>query len=156
MSRKKRAFKREVKPDIKYNSTTIGRMINKVMQSGKKSTAEKIIYDTIDFLEKKMNKSGLEVFEAALNNIKPGVEVKSRRIGGATYQIPIEVQPERAVALALLWLIDNARKKKGRTMSEKLASEILDAYNNTGASVKKKEDTHKMAEANLAFAHFIW
>lgn len=156
MSRKKRAFKREVKPDIRYNNVTIGRLINKVMLSGKKSVAEKIVYDTIDFLEKKMNKNGLEVFETALKNIKPDVEVKSRRIGGATYQIPIEVQPERAVALALLWVIDNARSKKGRTMSEKLAAEILDAYNNTGASVKKKEDTHRMAEANRAFAHFIW
>ncbi|MDD5066021.1 MAG: 30S ribosomal protein S7 [bacterium] len=156
MSRKKRVFRRESKPDIKYGNVTLGRLINKIMIEGKKSTAERIVYDTLDILEKKMNKKGMEVFDQALNNIKPEVEVKSRRIGGATYQIPVEVPPERAVALAILWLITYARNKKGRSMSEKLAAEISDAYNNTGASIKKREDTHKMAEANRAFAHFIW
>lgn len=156
MSRKKRAFKREVKPDLKYNSITISKFINKIMVSGKRSIAESIVYGTLDLLKEKTGKEGLEVFEKALDNIKPEVEVKSRRIGGATYQIPIEVPSDRQISLAVLWLITFARGKKGKSMQDRLASEIMDAYNNTGLSVKKKDDTHRMAEANRAFAHFIW
>ncbi len=156
MSRKKRAFKREVKPDLKYNSITISKFINKIMVSGKRSIAESIVYRTLNLLKEKTGKEGLEVFEKALDNIKPEVEVKSRRIGGATYQIPIEVPSDRQISLAVLWLITFARNKKGRSMQDRLASEIMDAYNNTGLSVKKRDDTHRMAEANRAFAHFIW
>lgn len=156
MSRKKRAVKRIVKKDLKYKSVLVSKFINKIMQDGKKSVAEKIVYQVFDFLKQKTNKDPLEVFEQALKNIKPEIEVKSRRIGGATYQIPVEVAPHRQVALSLNWLIGFARARKAKPMYEKLGTEIMDAYNNTGSTVKKKEDTHKMAEANRAFAHFRW
>ncbi len=156
MSRKKRAVKREIKPDTKYNSILVTKLINKIMFDGKKSIAEKIVYQVFDFIQKKVNKDPLDVFKTALNNVKPEIEVKSRRIGGATYQIPIEVPRDRQVSVSLNWLVGFARGRKAKPMSEKLAVEILDAYNNTGAAVKKKDDTHKMAEANRAFAHFRW
>ncbi len=156
MARKKRAIKREIKPDIKYNSILTARLINKVMFDGKKSVAENIVYKAFDILHKKLNKDSLEIFESALDNIKPEVEAKSRRIGGATYQIPIEVPKDRQVSLSLNWLIGFARSRKSAPMHDRLAQEILDAYNNTGFAVKKKEDTHKMADANRAFAHFRW
>ncbi|MBU1078339.1 MAG: 30S ribosomal protein S7 [Spirochaetes bacterium] len=156
MSRKKRASKREIKADLKYNSLLVTRFINKIMYDGKRSVAEKIVYNVLDLLQEKTNKSPLEIFEAALNNIKPEIEVKSRRIGGATYQIPIEVPRHRQISLALNWIIGFARSRKAKPMHEKLAAEVLDAYNNTGSAIKKKEDTHKMADANRAFAHFRW
>ncbi len=156
MSRKKRAVKRKVEPDRKYNSQLVARFINKMLYSGKRSVAEAIAYNAFDILQKKLNKEPLEIFETALNNIKPNVEVKSRRIGGATYQIPIEVPKDRQISLSLNWIIGFARARKSRPMYERLAQEILDAYNSTGSCMKKKDDTHKMAEANRAFAHFRW
>ncbi len=156
MSRKKRAVKREIRPDLKYNSKLVTRFINKIMFDGKKSVAEKIVYQIFDILKEKADKEPLEVFETALKNIKPEVEVKARRIGGATYQIPIEVPKHRQVSLSLNWLIGFARGRKDKPMHERLAVEIFDAYNNTGAAIKRKSDTHKMAEANRAFAHFRW
>jgi len=156
MARKKRFARRFISPDPVYNSELVAKFINKIMRNGKKSVAEKIVYKTFELIKQKLNKDPLEVFEKAINNIKPEVEVKSRRIGGATYQIPVEVPSHRQISLSLSWLITFARNRKGAPMYEKLVSEILDAYNNTGAAVKKKDDTHKMAEANKAFAHFRW
>ncbi len=156
MSRKRKAVKRVIKPDRKYDSVLISKLINKITLDGKKSIAENIIYRAFDILQQKAGKHPLEVFESALNNIKPDVEVKSRRIGGATYQIPVEVPRDRQVSLAYNWLIGFARGRKSRPMYERLAQEILDAYNKTGSVLKKKEDTHRMAEANRAFAHFRW
>ena len=156
MARKKRAVKKDVKPDIKFSSMIVSRFINKIMMHGKKSIAENIVYSAFNILQKKLNKEPLEIFETALNNIRPEVEVKSRRIGGATYQIPIEVPRDRQVSLALNWLIGFARARKSAPMYDRLAQEIMDAYNNTGSTIKKKEDTHRMADANRAFAHFRW
>ena len=156
MSRKKKAVKKNIKPDLEFNSALVTKLINKIMVDGKKTVAEKIVYNAFDILQKKLNKNPIEIFGKALDNIRPEVEVKSRRIGGATYQIPIEVPVDRQVSLSLNWLIGFARSKKSKPMCERLAVEILDAYNNTGATMKKKEDTHRMAEANRAFAHFRW
>lgn len=156
MSRKKRAVKREVKPDRRFNSIIVAKLINKIVLCGKKSIAENITYKAFDILQQKLNKNPLDIFEAALHNIKPEVEVKSRRIGGATYQIPIEVPRERQFSLSIGWLIGFAKARKSKPMYERLAQEIMDAYNNTGSAIKKKEDTHRMAEANRAFAHFRW
>ena len=146
--------KREVMPDPMYGSVVVTRLINNIMLDGKKGVAQKIVYDAFDIIKEKTGKDALEVFEEAMNNIMPVLEVKARRVGGATYQVPIEVRPDRRQALALRWLTTYSRARGEKTMKERLANEILDAANNTGASVKKKEDMHKMAEANKAFAHY--
>ena len=156
MSRRNRAKKREILPDPIHGSVLITAIVGRLLLGGKKTTAENIIYDTIDALGEKIGKPGVEVFEQAIANVKPVMEVKSRRVGGANYQVPVEVRADRAIALALRWIVNNSRSKKGRSMTERLTNELLDAYNNTGVSIKKKEDTHKMAEANKAFAHFRW
>ena len=156
MSRKHQAPQREVLPDPKYNDILITKTINTLMYDGKKSTAEAIFYQALDLVEKKVGEEGIKVFKKAMNNIKPAVEVKSRRIGGATYQVPIEVRPNRKQSLALRWLRDYSRARSGKSMVEKLADEIIDAANNRGGAVKKREDVYKMAEANKAFAHLKW
>ena len=152
----KKDTKRYLKPDYKYESKTVSKFINKIMLDGKKTIAEKIVYDAIEKIKTKSKDEPINIFNEAINNIKPTVEVRSRRVGGATYQVPVEVRPKRSQALALRWLIDASRKRKDKTMSDKLFNEIFDAYNNKGSSIKKKEDTHKMAESNKAFAHFRW
>ena len=155
--RRRKAVKRQLTPDVKYNSELVARLINTIMGRGKKATAQKIVYGAFDVIKKKKNDlEPLEVFLQALENIKPRLEVKSRRVGGATYQVPIEVDNSRQIALALRWLTTYAKTKKGQPMKDALASELLDAFENTGSSVKKKEDTHKMAAANKAFAHYRW
>ncbi|HPF54404.1 MAG TPA: 30S ribosomal protein S7 [Eubacteriales bacterium] len=148
--------KREVLNDPIYNSQVVTKLINQVMQDGKRGVAQSAVYDAFESIEKKLNRPALEVFEQAMNNIMPVLEVKARRVGGSTYQVPIEIRAERRQTLGLRWLVSYARKRGERTMSERLAGEILDACNNAGNSVKKKEDTHKMAEANRAFAHYRW
>jgi small subunit ribosomal protein S7 len=156
MPRRNRPPKREVAPDIKYNSVLVSRFVNKLMYSGKKSTAQRCFYDALDLIESRSKRPGLDVFEQAVKNVTPILEVKPRRVGGATYQVPVEVRPERQLSLAIRWLIDTTRRRPGRTMAEKLASELMDAASNTGATIKKREDTHRMAEANRAFAHYRW
>ncbi len=156
MGRRRAAEKRKVLPDPKFGSVVVTKFVNTAMYDGKKSVVEKILHDAFDYIQKKINKPGLEVFEEALSNVKPSVELKSRRVGGATYQVPVEVQHDRAQALAIRWIIANARKRSEKTMILKLAGELMDAYNGRGGSIKKKEDTHKMAEANKAFAHYRW
>ena len=156
MSRKKRAPKKIPIVDPVYKSTIIPKLINSIMYDGKKTVAEKIIYEAIDKIKTKSKDEPLNVFNEAINNIKPTVEVRSRRVGGATYQVPVEVKSKRSQALALRWLIDASRKRKYKNMSDKIFNEIYDAYQNRGAAIKKKEDTHKMAESNKAFAHFRW
>ena len=156
MPRRNRAPLREVAPDIKYNSELVARFINKIMYSGKKSTAQRIVYDAFDLIEQRAKRPGVDVFEQAIRNATPILEVKPRRVGGATYQVPVEVRPERRQSLAIRWLVDSVRKRPGKTMAEKLANELMDAASNTGATIKKREDTHKMAEANRAFAHYRW
>jgi len=156
MPRRKAAEKRERQPDPKYGDLVVSQFVGNLMQRGKKSTADTILYSAIDICEKKSGNPGLEVFHKALNNVKPVLEVKSRRVGGATYQVPVEVRASRRTALAIRWIISYARTRSEKTMAQKLASELLAAANNEGASIKKKEDTHKMAEANKAFAHFRW
>ncbi|MDR2782039.1 MAG: 30S ribosomal protein S7 [Holosporaceae bacterium] len=156
MGRRRAAEKREVLPDPKFGSVIVTRFVNAAMHDGKKSVSEKILHDAFDFIHKKSSKLGLEVFEEALSNVRPSVELKSRRVGGATYQVPVEVRYERAQALAIRWIITNARKRSEKTMVLKLAGELLDAYNGRGGSIKKREETHKMAEANKAFAHYRW
>ena len=152
--RKRRATKRDVLADPIYNSKVVTKLVNHIMKDGKKGTAQKIIYDAFDIVKEKTGEEAMVVFEKAMNNIKPALEVKSRRVGGANYQVPVEVKSERAQALAFRWLAQYARLRNGHSMAENLANEIIDASNGTGASVKKKEDTHKMAEANKAFAHY--
>ena len=154
MPRKGYIAKREVLPDPIYNSKVVTKLVNNIMLDGKKSVAQKIVYDAFDIIKEKEGKDALEVFEAALNNIMPVLEVKARRIGGATYQVPIEVRADRRQALALRWLTMYSRQRGEKTQEERLANEILDAANNTGGAVKRKEDMHKMAEANKAFAHY--
>ncbi|NLK36395.1 MAG: 30S ribosomal protein S7 [Gracilibacteraceae bacterium] len=156
MPRKGHIPKRDVLPDPLYNDKIVTKLINNIMYDGKKSVGQKIVYGAFEILREKTGKDPLEVFETAMNNIMPVLEVKARRIRGATYQVPIEVRPDRRQALGMRWLIEFARKRGEKTMKERLAAEILDAANNTGNSVKKKEDTHKMAEANKAFAHYRW
>lgn len=156
MPRKGHISKREAQPDKKYNDIIIGKLINSVMLDGKKSTATRIVYGALDILGEKTKDDPLKVFQKALDNIKPELEVKARRVGGATYQVPIEVRPNRKLSLGLRWLIKYSKARSERTMAEKLAGELLDAFNNKGSSVKKREDTHKMAEANKAFAHYRW
>ncbi len=154
MPRKGYIAKREVLPDPMYNSKVVTKLINNIMLDGKKTVAQGIVYGAFDIIKEKENKDPLEVFEAALENIMPVLEVKARRVGGATYQVPLEIRPERRQTLGLRWLVMYARKRHEKTMAEKLAGEILDAINNNGGAYKKKEDTHKMAEANKAFAHY--
>ncbi len=154
MPRKGHVSKREVLPDPLYNSKVVTKLINNVMLDGKKGVAQKIVYGAFNRVAEKTGKDAMEVFETALNNIMPALEVKARRVGGATYQVPMEVRPERRQTLGLRWLITYSRSRSEKTMEERLANEIMDAANNTGSAVKKREDTHKMAEANKAFAHF--
>lgn len=154
--RRRRAIKREVLPDPKYNSIVVTKFINVIMTAGKRSKAEKIVYFALNFLAEKTGKKPLEVFEKAINNARPLVEVKARRVGGATYQVPIEVPQHRSFALAFRWIRDFARARAGKPMEERLVDELLDAYNGTGSAIKKREDTHKMAEANKAFSHYRW
>ncbi len=156
MPRRGHVPKRDVLPDPIYNDKIVTKLINNIMLDGKKGVAQKIIYDAFDIIREKTGKDPLEVFEQALNNIMPVLEVKARRVGGATYQVPMEVRPERRQALGLRWLTNYSRARSERTMSARLAGEIMDAVNNAGNSVKKKDDTHKMAEANKAFAHYRW
>jgi len=155
MPRRKKIVKREILPDSKYKNEFIAKLINCIMVEGRKSTSEAIVYGALDIIEKQ-GKEPLATFKAAVENIKPLLELKTRRIGGANYQIPVEVNPERRTSLAVRWLIDAARERKEKSMQEKLANEITSAVNNQGGAIKKKEDTHKMAEANKAFAHYRW
>ena len=154
--RKRRAEKRDVLADPIYNSKVVTKLINQIMNNGKKGIAQKIVYKSFDIIKEKTGEEPMVVFEKAMNNIKPALEVKSRRVGGANYQVPVEVKPERAQTLAFRWLVQYARLRNGHTLAENLANELIDASNGTGASVKKREDTHKMAEANKAFAHYRW
>ena len=156
MSRRHAAEKREVLPDAKYGDIVLTKFMNNLMIDGKKSTAERIVYSAFDRVEDRLKKAPVEVFHEALDNIKPSVEVRSRRVGGATYQVPVEVRPERREALAIRWLITACRGRNENTMEERLAGELLDAVNSRGTAVKKREDTHKMAEANKAFSHYRW
>ena len=156
MPRRSRQTKRDVMNDPVYNNKTVTKLINQIMQSGKKGVAESIVYDAFDIIKEKTGKDPLEVFDQALKNVMPVLEVKARRVGGANYQVPIEVRHDRRQTLAIRWLTKYSRDRSGRTMRERLASEILDAASSTGATFKKKEDTHKMAEANKAFAHYRW
>jgi len=156
MPRRREVPKRVILPDPKYNDVVVTKFINVIMLDGKKSIAEKIFYGAIDKIEAKTKTNGLEVFKKALQNVRPEIEVKSRRVGGATYQVPVEVKENRAMALAMRWLVGYSRKRSGKTMVDKLAAEFMDAAAGKGASVKKKDDTHKMAEANKAFAHYRW
>jgi small subunit ribosomal protein S7 len=156
MSRRHAAEKRQVLPDPKYGDLVITKFVNSLMFHGKKSIGENIVYSALEEIEKKAKTDPVKLFHEALDNVKPSVEVRSRRVGGATYQVPVEVRAERAQALAIRWLISNARKRSERTMKERLSGELLDAANNRGNSVKKREDTHKMAEANKAFSHYRW
>ena len=156
MSRRRRPEKRVILPDPKFKDLVLSKFMNNLMVDGKKSTAEKIVYGAFDSVEAKAKKDPLQLFHDALNNIKPGIEVRSRRVGGATYQVPVEVRPERAQALAIRWMIAAARGRSETTMAARLSGEILDASNNRGNAVKKREDAHKMAEANRAFAHYRW
>ncbi|MBM4128617.1 MAG: 30S ribosomal protein S7 [Nitrospira sp.] len=156
MPRRRVAEKREVLPDPKYNSKLVSKFITVIMKDGKKSTAERICYGAFDIMKKKTGSDAVKVFKTAVENIKPLVEVKPRRVGGATYQVPVEIRQQRRVALAFRWIINYSRARAEKTMQERLAGELLDAFNNTGSSIKKKEDTHKMAEANKAFAHYRW
>ena len=155
--RRRSVVKRELTPDVKYDSKLIARLINTIMERGKKATAQRIVYDALDIIqERKPEMKAIDVFMQALENVKPKLEVKTRRVGGANYQVPIEVEPERQVALAMRWITTYSRGRKGKSMTESLATELLDASENTGAAVKKKEDTFKMAQANKAFAHYRW
>ena len=156
MPRKGHVAKRDVLPDPIYNSKLVSRLINNIMQDGKKGTAQTILYNAFDLIAEKTGREPMEVFEEAIENIMPILEVKARRIGGANYQVPVEVRPERRITLGLRWLVQYSRSRGEKTMEQRLANEIIDAANNTGASVKKREDTHKMAEANRAFAHYRW
>ena len=157
MSRRRKADKRDIIPDPKFNDRVLSRFINIVMNDGKKSIAEKIVYRALEIASNKLKeKNSLDLFKTALNNVKPGIEVRSRRVGGATYQVPVEVRNERALALAIRWIVGASRKRSEKSMTHRLAQELIDANENKGASIKKKEDTHKMAEANRAFAHYRW
>lgn len=156
MSRRNRPERRVVAPDVRYNSELVARFCNKLLLNGKKSVAMRLIYDAFAIIEQRTKKPALEVFEAAVKNATPLIEVRPRRVGGATYQIPMEVRPERRMSLALRWLVQSARQRSGKSMAEKLAAELMDASAGQGASVKKKDDTHRMAEANRAFAHYRW
>ena len=156
MSRKRKAPVRKVYPDPKFHSEVVSKFINSIMYDGKRSTAEKILYDALDKIKSKNNEDPLKIFNSAISNVKPNLECRSRRVGGATYQVPVEVKSKRAQALAIRWLVDSARKRKDKNMSDKIFNELFDAYEKKGAAVKKREDVHKMAESNKAFAHFRW
>jgi small subunit ribosomal protein S7 len=156
MGRKKKTVDRGIAPDPKYNSGVVSKFVNRMMWEGKRSIGLRIMHEALEILQQKAEKEPLEVFLKALDNVKPIIEVKSRRVGGATYQVPIEIRESRREALGMRWIINAARSRSGRGMGERLAAELLDAYNNTGTAFKKKEDTHKMAEANKAFAHYRW
>lgn len=156
MSRRGRAPKMDILPDPVYNSVILTKFINQVMLDGKKGVAERIVYGAFDIIKDKTGKDPMDVFDEAMKNVMPVLEVKARRVGGANYQVPVEVRPERRQTLGIRWLVMNTRKRGGKSMQEKLAAELMDAANNVGASVKKREDTHKMAEANRAFAHYRW
>jgi len=156
MGRKKKSIDRKIAPDPKYNSVIVSKFVNRMMWEGKRSLSMRIVHDALGVLQGKVDKEPLEVFLKALDNVKPAVEVKSRRVGGATYQVPVEIREARREALCMRWIIAAARKRSGRGMCDRLAAELLDAYNSTGTAFKKKEDTHKMAEANKAFAHYRW
>ena len=156
MSRKRRAPVRKIYSDPKYGSKVISKFINAIMYDGKRSSAEKILYTALDRIKSKNNEDPLKVFNTAISNVRPNLEVRSRRVGGATYQVPVEVKSNRSQALALRWILDASRKRKNKTMAEKLSFELLDASQRKGSAIKKKEDTHKMAESNKAFAHFRW
>ncbi|MFP4305634.1 MAG: 30S ribosomal protein S7 [Desulfococcaceae bacterium] len=156
MPRRREVPERPTTPDPKYDSKLVARFIKSIMRDGKKSTAERILYDALDIIGDKSKEAPLKVFEQAMDNVRPTIEVKSRRVGGSTYQVPTEIRPARRTALAIRWMIDFSRKRSEKGMAGKLAGELLDAANNRGSSVKKREDTHKMAEANKAFAHFRW
>ncbi|NLE07700.1 MAG: 30S ribosomal protein S7 [Dehalococcoidales bacterium] len=156
MSRRNRAVKREVLPDARYHNPTVSRLINRIMLDGKKSTAEKVVYGALDILEEKEGQPGVNILQQAIRNSSPQLQVKSRRIGGATYQVPVDVSPERSLTLALRWLIASARARQGKSMIDKLAAELGDASKGQGNTVKKRDDTHRMAEANRAFAHYRW
>jgi small subunit ribosomal protein S7 len=156
MPRRREVPKRVILPDPKYHDRMVAKFVNALMLDGKKSTAEQIVYGAFDLVQERTGDEPLELFKKAIDNVRPVIEVKSRRVGGSTYQVPVEVRSDRRNALALRWIVDNARKRGEKTMRERLAAEFLDAANNRGASVKKKEDTHRMAEANKAFAHYRW
>ena len=156
MSRRNRAAKREILPDSRYHNTTVSRMVNKIMLNGKKSTAEKIVYGALEAIEEREGQAPLTVLGQAVRNAAPQLMVKSRRIGGATYQVPVEVRPERSLTLAIRWLVASTRSRQGKSMANKLADELIDASKGQGATVKKRDDTHRMAEANRAFAHYRW
>ena len=156
MSRRRKAIKRPIMPDPKFKDLIISKFTSCIMYDGKKSTAEKIVYGASDFIKDKTKSDPLALFHEALNNVRPQIEVRSRRVGGATYQVPVEVKSKRAQALAIRWLVDSARKRKDKNMSDKIFNELFDAYEKKGAAVKKREDVHKMAESNKAFAHFRW
>jgi len=156
MPRRYRPPKRRTEPEVRYNSVMVAQFINKLMKGGKKSTAARIMYDAFDIVQDRMSRPPLEVMEEAVRNVSPVLEVKPRRVGGSTYQIPVEVPPHRQVSLAMRWLLTAARNRPGKSMAEKLADELMDAARGTGTAVKKREDTHRMAEANRAFAHYKW
>ena len=156
MSRRRRPEKREILPDPKFGDLVLSKFMNSVMLDGKKSVAEGIVYGALESVETRLKREPIGVFHDALNNVRPGIEVRSRRVGGATYQVPVEVRPERSTTLALRWLVGFSKQRREKTMVERLANELLDASNGLGAAVKRREDTHKMAEANRAFAHYRW
>ncbi|MCL2599567.1 MAG: 30S ribosomal protein S7 [Treponema sp.] len=156
MGRKKKSIDRKIAPDPKYNSVVLSKFVNRMMWEGKRSVSMRLVHDALGVIQDKIDKEPLEVFLKALDNVKPVIEVKSRRVGGATYQVPVEIRETRREALGMRWIISAARKRSGRGMGDRLAAELMDAYNGTGTAFKKKEDTHKMAEANKAFAHYRW
>ena len=156
MSRRRAAIKREVLPDHKFKDTILTKFMNRIMLDGRKSVAENVVYGALKMVSDKTNKKAIEFFHSALENVKPSLEVRSRRVGGATYQVPMEVRPVRAQTLAMKWLVDSARKRSDKTLKERIANELIDAFNNKGNAVKKREEIHKMAEANRAFSHFRW
>lgn len=156
MPRRNRPDRRPILPDPRYNNELVSRFINRLMYGGKRSVAERILYSSFDLIEERVSRSPVEIFEQAINSAMPALEVKPRRVGGATYQVPVEVAPHRQLALAMRWLIENARQRSGKSMAEKLAGELLDTAQGQGTTIKRKEDTHRMAEANRAFAHYRW
>ena len=156
MPRRARAVKRTITPDARYHSLDLARFIHKVMLDGKKSKAERVVYEALDICSKELKKNPMDVFEQALRNVTPVIEVKPRRVGGATYQVPVDIRADRRLALAMRWLLASAKARKGKPMSERLAAEIIDAFRGQGATIKKREDTHRMAEANKAFVHYRW
>jgi len=156
MPRRKSPPRRTVEPDVRFNNVHVAMFINRMMRGGKKSTAQRVLYEAMEMIEERAKRDPVEIFEQAIRNVTPVLEVKPRRVGGSTYQVPVEVEPDRALSLAMRWLLAAARARGGRGMAEKLAAELLDAASNQGSAIKKKEDTHRMAEANRAFAHYRW